>query len=115
MREEFFEQIGAVDLQIEALQFAQTAVLPVGEIPGILQPDEPRLVHQHLLRGALLADLVAADLANRLHEMTDDVEFVEHQDRLGRPDRDHIDVRLPLLASLGCDDTVIIQRPLRAA
>ena len=99
MREGFLQEIRPIDLEIEALQFAQTTVLPLGEVPGILQPDEPRLVHQHLLRRAFLADLVAAHLVDRRHEMTHDVELVEHQHRLAGTDMDDIDIRLPHVAA----------------
>ena len=34
MREEFLEQIAAVDLQVEVFELAQAAVLRLGEIPG---------------------------------------------------------------------------------
>ena len=103
MREELLEQIGAVDLQVEVFELAQAAVLRFGEIPGILQPDEARLVHQRLVRRSLLADLVAADLVDRLHEMTHDVELVEHQHRLACSVLDDVDVRLPHIAADACE------------
>ena len=103
MREELLEQIGAVDLQVEVFELAQAAVLRFGEIPGILQPDEARLVHQRLVRRSLLADLVAADLVDRLHEMTHDVELVEHQHRLACSVRNDVDVRLPHIAADACE------------
>ena len=51
------------------------------------------------MHGPLLADLVAADLVDRLHEMAHDVELVEHQHRLGGADPDDIDVGLPHIAA----------------
>ena len=47
----------------------------------------------------LLANLVASDLVERLHQVTHDVEFVEHQYRVGRAVFDDFDVGLPHVAA----------------
>ena len=73
--------------------------LALGEVRGIFQPDEPRLVHQRLVLRPLLANLVASDLVERLHQVTHDVELVEHQYRLGRAVFDDLDVGLPHVAA----------------
>ena len=88
-----------VDLEVEPLECAEAPGLALGEIPRVLQPDEPRLVHQRLVGRPLLADLVAADLVDGLHEMAHDVELVEHEHRLGRAGLDDVDVRLPPIAA----------------
>ena len=97
--EELFKEIGAVDLEVEPLECAEAAGLALGEIPRVLQPDEPRLVHQRLVGRPLLTDLVASDLIDGLHEMAHDVELVEHEHRLGRAGLDDVDVRLPHIAA----------------
>ena len=82
--EELFEEIGAVDLEIESFEGAEAQGLALGEIPRVLQPDEPCLVQQCFVGRPLLADLVPADLVDGRHEMAHDVELVEYQHRLGR-------------------------------
>ena len=99
MREGFLQEIRSIDLEIETLEFAQAPVLGLGEIPRILQPDEARFVHQDFVRRAFLMDLVAADLVDGLHEMTDDVELVEHQHGLAGSVLDDVDIRLPHVAA----------------
>ena len=47
------------------------------------------------MRGALLADLVAAHLIDGIHEMTNDMELIEYQHGLRSALLDGVDVRLP--------------------
>ena len=57
------------------------------------------LVHQRLVLGSLLADLIAAHLVDGLHQVTHDVELVEDQHGLGRTVLDDVDVGLPHVAA----------------
>ncbi len=43
--EEFFEEIGPVDLEVKPLELTESQRLVLGKVPRVLQPDEPRLVH----------------------------------------------------------------------
>ena len=58
---------GTRDPQVEACELAETLLLQCGQVLGILQPDEARLVHQRFVVWALLPDLVAADLVSGRH------------------------------------------------
>ena len=97
--EELFEEVCAVDLEVEPLKRTQPQGLGRGEVPGVLQPDEPRLVHQRLVGRPLLADFIPAHLVHGIHQVTHDVELIEHQHRLGRSVLDDVDVRLPHVAA----------------
>lgn len=97
MAEQFREQVGTIDLEIQSFQFSKTIGLPLGEIPGVLQPDESRLVHQGLVCRPLLADFITSILVDNLHQMAHDVELVEDQHRLGYPFLDRVDVGLPYM------------------
>lgn len=60
--EQFLEQVGAVDLEVQSFELAQAQRLLVGQIPRVLQPDVSGLGHQRLVLSALLADLIPSHL-----------------------------------------------------
>ena len=65
------------------------------DIPGILRPDVPGPDCQL----PCFTDLVPAVLVHSLHEVLNDMEFLEHRNRPWSPGFDHIDVRLPQVAA----------------
>ena len=67
-------------LAIEPFEFAEAKGPGLGQVPGILQPDEAGLVHQGLVGRSFLPDLVAAHLADGLHQVAHDVELVEDRE-----------------------------------
>ena len=79
--EAHFEEVRAVDLQLEPFEATKPLALWRGEMPRLFQPDEARLVQQRLAGRPRLADLVTADLVDGGHEMAHNVELIEHQHR----------------------------------
>ncbi len=95
MTEQLLEQVGAIDLEVELFEFTETKGLALGEVPGILEPDESRPVHQGLVRQPPLADLISSNLIDSFHQMTHDMKLAEGQHGLGRLRLDDVNIRLP--------------------
>lgn len=88
MTEQLLEKIGAIGSVVEPFELAEAEGLPVGQVPGILQPGESHAVHQRLVLGSLLADLVV----DGVYQLTQDMELVGYQHRARCTGLDEVDV-----------------------
>ncbi len=107
--EAFLEEVGPVDLQIHPLKAAEPESLFRRQIPRILEPDVPAVLHEILVLLAFLVDLVSPDLVNRIHQVANDMKFVKNKGCLRCTFLDHIDIRLPHIAT----DALEFACPLR--
>ena len=79
------------------------------QIPGVLEPDVAAVFHKFLMFFAFLTDLISPYLVNRLHQVANNMKFVEHKSCLRRAFPDHLDIGLPHIAA----DALKLACPLR--
>jgi hypothetical protein len=93
--EHLFEEIGPDDLEIEFEQVRESDLLVLSKVPGILQPQVFGPFELFTARLGQCLGLHFAHLVNRLHEMANDMKFVEYDHRFVAPLMNDIDVVLP--------------------
>ena len=114
-----FEQIGPRRSEVVAKEVGQLDTLSIGEILGPFQ-QAPPAVFEHGLEPVAFhpSHLVRPDLVDGLVQLRNDVEAVEHMDRLLRSPSQDVEVRLPHVAAYEpkppCSQTKLVEECIEA-
>ena len=97
-----------MNLQVQRLQEFESGLLPVRQVPWVLEPDVTGAGQDVLVFLLLLGDFLSPYFVHGIGELPNNVKLVEHQSRLRNLGLDRLDVGGPHVAA----DAVELGGPL---